>query len=106
MVVVYVSHRVQLIGGVGEERALRLEMFVLTKGQKPRHLPRSVYGDLIRAICSAERQALPDPKLLDDDLVLLDAEMMATARLVAKEDVETIPVVGVWPVACFSVSVP
>ena len=105
IVLAYALQRIELVGGGAEEREIRLEVFVLPCDDRPRAVPHATVGKLVRQICAAERQATPDAMLLTKDLIDVDAELIETMRRKALEGGDVIPVVAIWPIACFAVAV-
>ena len=105
VILAYASHRIELLGGGSEEREIGLELFCIAADRPPRRVPRETVGELARQVCAAERQATPDSVLLTADLVKRDAALVETVRANAIEGDATIPIVAVWPIACFAVSV-
>jgi superfamily II DNA/RNA helicase len=104
LVLAYACQRIEISAGLGEERDLRLEMFVISGQSEPRRLPRSAMRDVVRQLCFAERQGHPDPHLLTADLAKLDAELVAQLREQAIDSQGSIRVSGVWPIGCFAIS--
>jgi hypothetical protein len=101
----YAAQRVELVGASAEERELRLEVYIITANGSSELLPRQSVGELVRQICSAERQAIPDSALLTSRLVEIDARIIDSIKRRHFGAEGALPIVGVWPIACFAVSI-
>ena len=104
LVAIYGSQKIEISGGVGEERELQIDLFALSKGTQPVRLPRTLFQGIIRQLCQAERQATPDSTLLEPELSKLDEELIATLKRGTVEREGALRVSGVWPIALFAVS--
>lgn len=105
VILVHAAQRIELVGATVEERELRLEVHVVAADGACNLLPRDSVGPFVRQICSAERQTIPDPALLTSRLVGIDAELIDSIRARQFGSDGALPIIGVWPVACFTVSV-
>ncbi len=104
LLLIYVSQRIEISGGLGEERGLHLDAFAISSEAPPAQLPRAVIADLVMQLCKADRQTTPDPHLVKPELADLDAQLIATIRQQAIDSEGTLRVSAVWPIACFAVS--
>jgi len=104
LVLIYAYQRIELSGGLGEERDLRLEAFAISGQTAPLRIARTAIGDLITQLCRAERQATPDAQLLKPELAKLDAYLIETIKQQAIDSEGALRVSAVWPIACFAVS--
>lgn len=101
VILIYAAQRIELVAGSAEERELTLEIYTVAEGERPRHVQGDTIGELVRQICAAERQTTPESQILTQALVDFDRENLQLIRTLDQNSGDVVPIVGVWPVACF-----
>ena len=96
--------RRSLKAGVAEERQLRLRAFIISEHGGATEVDPGAIGDLIRRICSADRQAAPSQPRIAAALPAIEAELIEQLRREPGVDLASPPLAAIWPVACALVS--
>ena len=99
----FAVQRLEMVGGTAEERDLRLRVFVIGHSGDPAEVAPGQIGEVVRHICSAERQAMPSS--LPENLVEVEADLMVKIRQETISERAAPSLVAVWPIACVLASI-
>lgn len=105
IIMAYASQKLALLGGSAEEREARIEIFTLQEDGVPRQIPRATVAELIRQICLADRQTIPDSSLLTEHLIMVNRKIIDMIQKIESPNEEGVTIIAVWPIVCFAVSV-
>lgn len=102
-VLFFAVQRLEMTGGTAEERDLRLRAFVMAPEGEPLEVAAEQIGEVVRAVCAAERQATPS--WAPEALAEVESALFGRIRQEAVLGRTAPPLVAIWPVSCVLASI-